>query len=426
MKTKFVVGGIIFLVVIILAFLSAGINNNGERTVVQWPTGTTFVKFTPGLYFKFFGRTWEYHDVITMDFDKTTASEEATLDQAGIPVRYRDGGTGTIYGKARFALPADEPSMIKAHKAFRSNAGLAQKLLKSVTEEGMNLTAGLMTSEEAYDTQRAVFIQWSEQQISGGKFQTELDERTETDLVTSKTITKKVPVIKYGEDGKMIQLDSDLEEYSIEVIGYQITDWGFEPKTLDQIADKRKATMGIITAKANAERAKQDTITAEEEGKAAAMKSRYEQEVKKAKAVVVAKQEKEVAEIAAAQKVEVAKQTKLEAEQLKLAAKEYKQEQTLRGEGDGAYKKIVMEADGALGEKLKAYIEVNRRYAEAVEQQKWVPDIQFNSGSGNGSSVSGGANQATALIDLLTAKTAKEISLDLSVPLGSTASSNSN
>ena len=61
----------------------------------------------------------------------------------------------------------------------------------------------------------------------------------------------------------------------------------------------------------------------------------------------------------------VASQSRLEAEQKKLAAAEYKQEQTLRGEGDAAYKRLVMKADGALQQKLDAYIRVNARYAEA-------------------------------------------------------------
>ncbi|MCI0668337.1 MAG: hypothetical protein L0Y43_09825 [Methylococcaceae bacterium] len=44
------------------------------------------------------------------------------------------------------------------HKAFRNNDGVALKLIKTVTEESMNLTAGLMTSEEAYTEKRGTFI----------------------------------------------------------------------------------------------------------------------------------------------------------------------------------------------------------------------------------------------------------------------------
>ena len=78
--------------------------------------------------------------------------------------------TGTIYGKARFDLPKDEITMLELHKSFRSNNGFAQKLLKTVTEEAQNLTAGLMTSEEAYTEKRGTFIEWSRDQLQKGKY----------------------------------------------------------------------------------------------------------------------------------------------------------------------------------------------------------------------------------------------------------------
>jgi hypothetical protein len=391
-----------------ILFMGFGINNAGHRTVVQYPTGTLYVKFTPGIYPQWFGTTAVYNDVITFDYDKVVSSIDSSIDQVGISVRYQDGGTGTVYGKARFSLPADEETMLHLHKAFRSNSGVSQKLIKSVTEEGMNLTAGLMSSEEAYAEKRSIFTQWASQQISKGKFQTKLQKVTTLDESTSKTVTKNVPVISYGDDGLPIHLNSDLADYGITVNGFQITDWDFEPKTLQQIATKREATMAIITAIANAERAKQDAITSEEQGKANVMTAKYEKEVVKERAIVDAMREKQVAVISAEKSVEVARQQKLEAEQKKLAAAEYKQEQVLRGEGDGAYKRIVMQADGALSQKLETYQVVMNRFAEAIEKQKWVPEVQMGSAASGGSA-------AMTLIDMLGVKAAKDLALDMNV-----------
>ncbi len=272
----------------------------------------------------------------------------------------------------------------------------------------MNLTAGLMSSEEAYAEKRSIYTQWSSQQISKGKFQTKLEKITTVDESTGKTVTKNIPVISYGEDGLPIHINSDLANYGIDVNGYQITDWDFEPKTLQQIATKREATMAIITAIANAERAKQDAITSEEQGKANVMTAKYEKEVIKEKALVDALREKQVAMIAAEKNVEVARQQRLEAEQKKLAAAEYKQEQILRGEGDGAYKRLVMEADGALAQKLATYERVMSRFAQAIEKQKWVPEVQM------GGSSKGGDNAMT-LIEMMSVKAAKDLALDLKV-----------
>jgi len=406
---KIIVVLIVVVGIISTLLMAFGINNAGHRTVVQYPTGKLYVKFTPGIYPIWFGTTEIYKDVITFDYDKTIAEVDSSLDQQGISVRYQDGGTGTVYGKARFTLPSDEDTMLHLHKAFRSNRGVAQKLIKSVTEEGMNLTAGLMSSEEAYAEKRSIYTQWSSLQISKGKFQTRLDTVSIVDEGTGKTVTKHIPVISYGSDGLPIHLTSDLVDYGIDVNGFQITDWDFEPKTLQQIATKREATMAIITAKANAERAKQDAITAEEQGKANVMTAKYEKEVLKEQAIVDAQRAKQVAVITAEQKVEVARQNKLEAEQKKLAAVEYKQEQILRGEGDGEYKRLVMEADGALQQKLETYQRVMGYFASAIEKQKWVPEIQM------GGSEGGGGDAAMALIEMLTIKTAKDLALDLNV-----------
>jgi regulator of protease activity HflC (stomatin/prohibitin superfamily) len=197
--------------------------------------------------------------------------------------------------------------------------------------------------------------------------------------------------------------------YGIKVNGFQITDWDFEKKTLDQISRKREATMGIITAKADAERARQEALTAEEQGKRNVMVDRYTKEQEKIQAVVDAEKDKEVAVTQAMKAVLVAEQQKLEAEQKRLAAIAYKQEQILRGEGDGEYKRLVMSADGALAAKLEAWKTVHMRYAAAIEKQKWVPEIQMG-GSGQPS-----GSAANDLIEMLKAQTAKELKLDMSI-----------
>jgi regulator of protease activity HflC (stomatin/prohibitin superfamily) len=402
-----VFGGLAVTLLIVLV-LTVGINDAGYRTVIQLPTGHTWVKFEPGVYFSFFGKTKEYPDVVTFDHDKEEDEEEATLTKRGITVRYQDGGLGTIYGKARFALPTDEQSMLKLHKAFRSPAGVGNKLIKPVAEEATNMTAGLMTSEDAYANKRGIFIQWTQDQIANGKYATYLESK-QVKNEQGETEWKKVPVIRYDEKtGQPIHHNSDFKEYGITLMGYQITDWDFEKKTLQQISAKREATMAIITAKANAERAKQDAITAEEQGKANVMAAKYEKEVEKQKALVEAQKQQEVAVIKAQQRVKVAEQVKLEAEQKKLAAAEYKQEQILRGEGDAEYKRLVMEADGALAQKLEAYKYATDRWAAAVEKQKWVPEIQMGSSSGGGN-----LNAANQMVELLMVKTAKDLKLDL-------------
>jgi len=405
---RYAIPGGVVSITLILWLMTAGINDAGHRTVIQTPGGSLSVKFEPGIYFTNFGKTWEYNDFLTFDHDRTDSEDRGTiLDQKGIGVRYQDGGIGTVYGKARFALPNDELTMLALHKAFRSNKGVANKLIKPVTEEAMNLTAGLMRSEEAYATKRAIFTELAKSQIGKGKFVTRIETTTVTDQVTGKTVETEVPmIVEVG--GVRQHVESDLSKFGVTLETLQLNDPGFESATKTQIADKRRINMDIITAKANAEKAKQETITAEEQGMANVMTAKYEKEVEKQRAVTDAERVKEVAAIKATQKVEVAIQAKLEAVQFKLRAKEIKQANILEGEGLAEKKRLIYQADGALQQKLDTYKYVNDRYAIAISKQKWVPEVQMGSTSGTGSS-------ANDLISLLMTKTAKDLSLDMSV-----------
>jgi len=415
----------VLVLTLLVSPLLIGINDAGHRTVIQFPNGTLSYKFDPGLYMQWFGNVEVYNDIITFDFDKSQNAEGATLDQNGIAVRYQDGGTGTVFGIARFRLPSTEVDMAKIHKEFRSNAGVAHKIVKNTTEEIMNHTAGLVSSEESY-TDRGTYTQRAKTQLNNGKFSTVQSEITTVEAGMEFCLgenltkelkkechnvkkTKKIIPIIATKDGVPVHVANDLKQYGITLSGFNMVDWGYEDKTLKQISDKREATMAIITSKANAERAKQDAITAEQQGLANVKKAQYEEEVIKQKAVVVAQRVAEVAVIKAEQLVDVAAQGKLEALEKQLAAVHYKKEQTLRGEGDAAYKKQVIEADGALQQKLDAYVKVNENYAREFGKQKWVAEVQM------GTSGTNGGNAAMSIIEMLGVKAAKDLALDMKV-----------
>ena len=160
--------------------------------------------------------------------------------------------------------------------------------------------------------------------------------------------------------------------------------------------------------------AEQDILTTKKQGEADAAKAEWTQKALAAKAEQEAIMKKNVAVTDALQKYEVAMkeaQQKYEAAQLSAKAAEQKKlEEISLGEGESQRRKLVMEADGALEKKLAALVEINKAYAEAMGKQSQVPHIQF---SGNNQAQ---GNASTNLIDLLTVKTAKDLSLDFSLP----------
>lgn len=407
----------------IIAYNSVGYNYAGWRTVVQTPGGNIYVKFSTGPYFQLFGTVTSYPDFITFDFDKDAeveTNDPSTLSQKGIAVQYQEGGKGSVYGQVRFQLPADPASMLELHRAYHSAEGIAYKLIRPTVEQVADLTAKLMTSDESYMEKSSVYLQWAKEQLQKGLYRTRMENRrirsdeavaSEKEADDDGMIWKEVPVIATDPNTKMpIHESSDIDKYSVTLATLQITARDYEEKTINQISERREANMQIITARANAERAKQDAITAEEVGKRNVMVAKYEKEVIKAQAIVEAEQRKEVATITAKQKVSVAEQEKLEQEQKKLAAAEYKQAETLRGEGDAAYKRAVLEADGALQQKLDAYVEVQKAYAAEFGKHKLVPDIVF------GQSANGEVTPAAVqYMEMLGVKAAKDLLLDLDV-----------
>jgi hypothetical protein len=96
----------------------------------------------------------------------------------------------------------------------------------------------------------------------------------------------------------------------------------------------------------------------------------------------------------------------------KAAAAETKQANILEGEGLAEKKRLILQADGALQQKLDAYVDVNRYYADAIKgyQGNWVSTVNMG-----GSKDGGSMNGAQALIEMFAAKTAKELALDMEI-----------
>ena len=132
-------------------------------------------------------------------------------------------------------------------------------------------------------------------------------------------------------------------------------------------------------------------------GEAEAAKAKWEQEVVKAKQVTAAQAELAVATLR--------NQT----------AEQEKEALIKKGEGEGMYRAKVMNADGGLEKKLNAYIEVQKAWASALASGnvKVTPDVIMGGGAGNGNNFS-----AANFMDLMGAKSARDLAIDLQASHG--------
>lgn len=401
MKKKLIISAvIIFFSFIIISSLSSSIVEQvaaNEVVVIQDPIdGELHFHFTPGLKMQSFGSVTKYKKESQFWF--SAESDQGKEKDESIRIRFNDFGAGKISGSVRWQMPIDNENMSRIHTKFGSQQAVEQQLMRTVMEKAVYMTGPLMSSKESNSEKRNDLIFYISDQASKGVYKTNTKETKGIDPLSGKE--KTVTVVEIVQDtlsGEYKrQEQSPLQEYGVKIYNLSLNQITYDEAVQTQIAQQQKAIQAVQLAKAKAKEAEQDAIKAEKEGQARAAQAKWEQEVIKAKMVTEAEQKKEVAKLGMEE------------------AEFYKNEQRLKGEGEAARKKLVMQADGALDKKLQAWIEVNQAYAQAMKEYQgdWVPGVVMG---GNGSNSTNGAND---FMNLLMMKTAKDLSLDMKITKG--------
>lgn len=415
-KTGIIISAVIAIVLTTVAVLTIGINDAGYRTVIQYPTGTMSVKFGSGVYFPWFGKTTTYPDYLTYDFSAKDGN--CTFGKDGVKVRYQDGGEGTVCGMANVQLPTDESTMLAFHKRYRSEQGVRNKLLNQSFPKAMNLTAALMSSEEAYATKRSEFINMSSEQAKKGLYVTKLVKRevqVGVDENGKPEMQKRdVPVIQVNADGTLQTQGSDFDKYGVTVVQFDLKAWDFEPKTLAQISSKREAEMAIITSKANAKKAyfaeqqviadgKKDVAKAEYAAKKIAETKIQNAEMLKKLALIEASRIKERAIEMTLAAIEATKQKRQEA----LQALEAEKVTVTNARAEAAALKLVQEG-GIIKMKIDAMVRMNADNAQA-QAKRQVPNTVIYSGVGGNL---GSGDDVARILDTQLIKNLNNLNLD--------------
>lgn len=365
-SAKFILGIGIFLLLVIVGTSSQVFESNkvGYYQVKQAAmTGDITVRNRPGLYLQLFGDIFTYHISDIHYFSKRPEEGGTGYDADPIQVRFNDGGTAHVSGSLKFRLSQKEKDQITLHRDFKSYYAVKKDLILQTIVEAMMQTATLMKAEEIYSSRRAEFTALVEEQIRKGIYETILEEKEVADPEGNKFIERTVK-IKYGENGQPVsRKKSPFELYNIQILQFVIKEIDFDKTIDDLIAKKKEAEQQKIVAKAKAERAKQDAITAKQQGDADVAKAKAEYEVKKIKAVTEAEKKRDVA--------------RLEAEQAKADA----EAKLARGEAEARVARLKVNA--GLSPLEKATIEKETAIGVAAELAKMkFPEMMILGGSG--------------------------------------------
>lgn len=275
-----------------------GTNNAGYYQIKQAAvTGTMSVIDQPGSYARLFGDITTYQVSDMHYFSKSDLDGGRGSESDPIHVRFNDGGTADISGAIKFRLPVDPVKRLRIHQDFKNYDALKHDLIRQTVAEAMMQTATLMKAEESYSTRRSEFTSLVEDQIKNGIYVTVAREIKSADADGNELVDHEV-FVKRDEKGQpVIRKDSPLSTYGVEVISFTIKELDFDPTIEALIQKKKEAEQMKVVARANAEKAKQDTITAREQGNAKIAIEKAEQDVAKIKEVTIAEKLFEVSQL---------------------------------------------------------------------------------------------------------------------------------
>lgn len=325
-------------------------------------SGTLSVQQNPGIYVQGFGIITPYLISDTYDFNDKGKT---------INVRFNDASTADISGSIKFRLPSNENDILKIHRDFRSYEALENTLVRQVLSASVKQSATFLRAEDVYSTRRADFIDLINDQIKEGIYATAYTEEFKKDeLDPSKHVLVKKVSIRTDKEGKpIINEISGFRTYNIELVQLVINDIDFDEKTDSLIAQRKEAEQQRVVAVANAERAKQDAITAQEQGKANVAIAEAGALVEAKKAIVEAEKNKKVAE-----------QQALQAEQEKLAI-------IARGQADAEATRLKVSAGLSPLEKAQIDKETAIGVAGELAKIKFPQLMVIGSGGQNGNQI---------------------------------------
>lgn len=397
-KYFFFIGTGFLALLLLLQINPFGVNSLGYRQVVETPTGNKYVIFSNGVYWKFPGsKVTSYPNVLTISHrgEKTGS----TIDGNSILIRFNDATEANAQTVVRFRMPSDEESMLILHSEYVNKEYLALKGLQPYTIECLKNSAQLMDSEQHYSGGRAQLSQYFQDQLKYGLYILDSHEFFVKDSLTGENKRVYESQIRKDTNGKEVRKKSDIAQFGITIASATIENVDYEQQVDEKLAKKIEASTRESVSKQNLVTAQQEAMTAEAEGRKRLVEIEYEEKQKQTQAVVNAETQVKLA-VQDKEKQKIALEAaRLEAQKIKALA-----------DAEAYSKTKMMQADGALDKKLKTYQSVQETWAAAFKDYKGDLVPQFQTGVG-----SSGNNAGLDFMQIMSAKAAKDLSLDLKV-----------
>jgi len=277
-------------------------NDPTERTVVTTQGGSQKVVFGPGIYWAgFFAKEVAWPNQISVSYKDSVAPsriemEDNTIEIAQIGIRFNDATTAKIAGITQYILPATETEMLEIHNAHRTPEALVKRRLAPYTQECLQSSAQLMSSEMHYSGGRAQMVQDYLDQLKNGAFLLKISTLNTYDSLEKSYKKLYEVVIKTDKNGIAMRKFSSIKEYAISVGDAQITDVDYQAQVDNMLAKKIDAATAASISKQQLMTAQQQALTAKAQGEKKLVETEYAKKVDQTNQVVAAETKVKLAE----------------------------------------------------------------------------------------------------------------------------------
>lgn len=267
-------------------------NDPTERTVVTSQTGDQKVVFSPGIFFAgFFAKTVEWPNQISVSYKDSLSGDrmtDNTIEIGMINIRFNDATTARIAGITQYILPATEKEMLEIHNAHKTPEALVKRRLAPYTQECLQSSGQLMSSEMHYSGGRAQMVQDYLDQLKYGAFLLRINTIDKYDSLEKANRKTYEVAIKTNKDGIPQRKFSSIKEYAINVGDAQITDVDYQSQVDNMLAKKIDAATKASISKQELMTAQQQALTAKAQGEKRLVETEYAQKVNQTNEVVQA------------------------------------------------------------------------------------------------------------------------------------------
>ena len=358
------------------------------------------------------------------------AETESVTTSANLPPKslvFLDQVDAVVSATARFELPSDEEGFLTMARLYRSPENLLRTELVPAFEETLGANAALMSAEDYFQGGKIEFNNEFERQLADGIYLVRrIEKRVKVESSRAGTANaalgenqeqfgdefKTVFIVEklLDETGQPKRKRQAFEKFGISVTSARVTDVRPNIKFQERMGLRQQAAADRAIAREQRVQEEEQRLLAITRGEREVAERQAAAKVEQIQKTTEAETEKQLAITAAERERESARIRQERAQILLETARIDAQAKQVSADAAAYEKTAMLEADNALAQKLAAYVEVQKVWAEAFANRK-VPTTVFGAPEGG----VGTDGDISRFIDLLTMQAAKGLAVDPSI-----------